>query len=287
MPLNRSNLYDGKAVSIPEGDIIKGDTLPEILNTIITPEILYVAFSDLHRLKYPSEFLFDSLIPLKEMGFNAIVYEMLPYKDTPYTLDEINMYWENHGWGGIISHIGNEIDVKTYSLNILNKCLELDIEIYGGDDKTTYSAKKVDRYTMNRDIANLIKKLIDNEKKVISFYGNEHNNTRIPSNVSIKTPHIGIPYYIQQHNIPFLIIKILKMHRMGTDVIEHLITPENKRKFIAIQTIPSVDFPHYFIRYPDITSGGGLGISMRLKYIKKYRKTKKSRKYRKRETKRK
>ncbi len=251
MSINRLSVLDKKQ-KLPVEDLIINNTLRGVFDVIITEDIKYVAFSDLHRLKYPSNFLFESLIPMRDKGFNVIVYEMLPIKSTPYTtLEEIQDFFKSGAWCEMSKALCDEISVPEYSIQILSKCLELGIEIWGGDDRSTYSAspEKFDRYSMNREIADIIKTLVDAGKKVISFYGIEHNNTR-----TYALGSMGIPYYISRFRIPFLVIKDLRMHRGAYHYIEPLII-ENKDKFIGIRAIPEVDFPHYFIRYP--TSGSG------------------------------
>lgn len=171
----------------------------------------------------------------------------------------------------------DEISVPEYSIQILSKCLELGIQIWGGDDRSTYSAssEKFDRYSMNRDIANIIRTLVEAGKKVISFYGIEHNNTRTYDHGSM-----GIPYYITGLRIPFLVIKDLRMHRDAYHYIEPLIR-EIKDKFIGIRAIPEVDFPHYFIQYPTSGSGSGtIGHGGRRKYNTHSRRYKNVKKHR-------
>lgn len=241
MSINRLSVLD-KNQELPVNDLIISNTLRGVLDVIITEDIKYLAFSDLHRLKYPSNFLFESLIPMRDKGFSVIVYEMLPIKSTPYTLKEIQDFFETGAWCGM--GFCDEIPVLEYSMQILSKCLELGIEIWGGDDRSTYSAKTYDRYSMNSDIANIIRTLVEAGKKVISFYGNEHNNTR-----THIQGYMGIPYYITLLGIPFLVIKDLRMHTDANHYIEPLIS-KNKDKFIGISAIPEVDFPHYFIRCP-------------------------------------
>jgi len=276
MRIRRLSVLNKTIEELPVRNLIIHNTLHGIFDVIIDEEIKYVAFSDLHRLRYPSDFLFDSLIPLHDKGFNAIVYEMLPIKSTPYTaIQEIQAFFETGSWCGMTKAICDEITVPEYSIQILSKCLELGIEIWGGDDRSTYTSSSIEsRYSMNKNIAKIIKGLVDIGKKVISFYGVEHNNTRTEFH-----GYMGIPYYITKLDVPFLVIKDLRMlNRDASDYIESLIR-ENKDKFIGISAIPEVDFPHYLIRYP--TSGSGtIGRGGRRKYNTRRRRHKNGKKHR-------
>jgi hypothetical protein len=275
--LNREAVFDNTLSDLSNA-IVSSDTIEELYTKIIQPDTKCLLFSDEHGIPIFPNFLKISIPHVKSLGFDTLIFEMLPVRDLPYTMDEINEYYTTTSGWGVFNPTKNYIP-------LLSECINNNITIYGGDirptDKTELSKYKKNadtftkhRYAMNEKISTIIKTLIDDNHKVLTFYGKEHNNTR-------TTDCVGIPYYLTLYKINFLVLKLLYniSDKTQQSYILSFVPSELKKKYSAIKTTPKVDYPNYFIIIGDpILLFGGKKTNNKKKSKKKKSKKKKSKK---------
>ena len=136
---------------------MQGDSVDSLLAGIIPESNRVVLFSYWHGTKYPVDLLLDSLPFLAHHGYNKFIIEILPMRDAPYTsIDEIMTILSSSSW----SLKPGEVKVIDSCHQIATTCLELGIEIIGGDiDNYTEmfrTGSVVSRYKMNEVIAGRI-----------------------------------------------------------------------------------------------------------------------------------
>ena len=274
--VSRKDIYQQTLSEIPPELFVQGDSLDSLLSVIIPESNKVILFSDYHGDKFPVDLLLGSLPFLAHHGYNQFMLEMLPMRDAPYTsIDEIMTILTSSGW----SSKPGEVKVIDSCHQLAVKCSELGIEIIGGDivnyAEMHRTGSIAPRYKMNEVIAERIAKNVREGKKVISFFGVEHNNTRTRNGHPSFDNHLGIPFYLG--DVPYLVIKDVRMSNR-TDYLTRLLPPG----YVALKTEPVVDYPHFFIKVPTEdaveapsakkqrpTSEGGRKRSIRKKRLKR------------------
>jgi len=259
--VSRNAIYDKTLRELPLDSYVQGDSVDSLLASIVPDTNQVVLFSDYHGSKFPVDLLLSSLPFLSHHGYNQFMLEMLPMRVAPYTsIDEIialvSIKWKDKT---------GEISVIDSCREIAIRCLELGIEIIGGDIDNYHEMRtrsELPRYEMNKTIADRIKQSVGEGKKVISFFGVEHNNTRTRVGIKEQDDYLGIPYYLG--DTLYLVIKDIRMS-YSEPYLKSLLP----RGYVALKTEPVVDYPHFFIKTP--TEGGRKRSKRkRIKKTKKY-----------------
>jgi len=261
--VSRKDIYEQTLSEIPPELFVQGDSVASLLASIIPESTRVVLFSDWHGRKYPVDLLLDSLPFLAHHGYNQLMLEMLPMREAPYTsIDEIMGILTSSMW----RLKEGEVKIIDSCHQIASACLGLGIEIIGGDIDNTAELYRtgsvIERYKINKVIADRIKQSVQEGKKVISFFGIEHNNTRTRIGIPDVDDYLGIPFYLT--GVEYLVINDIRMSNRE-DYLKQLLPPG----YVALKTEPVVEYPHFFIKVP---TNGGRKRSIRKKRLK--RKTK-------------
>ncbi len=232
------------------------DALENVLD--LDPQI--VAFGETHNspdnpaTSTSTRFVNEILPMMKNKGFNDLVLEFLP-SDIPE--DEMSYFMET----GSLDEKHTEVllisllllnDGGEDTLNILNKCRDLKIQVHGGGPSMVQTADFMmglsspnDIFPMIRDNSkHNIQKLAQSGKKVMSYGGSYHNNTDgNPENASFAPDLMQTYNYVEVDLIsPSVLINNLRLNSNNRTSILELKTYS--------ETIPEIGKVNFVDRSP-------------------------------------